>query len=136
MCYRLRKKFLRIKKRYHLDSGVSFYIIQVYSQLYGPDCHSAGECRDQRGFCCKSDLCNRDTPSQKASRDLHTQKGNIDKNRVTKRNNSGTKNYSSQVLFHFVDILYNVTLNTYLQFLSLIFKMTLCVMMSILVPVI
>lgn len=34
-------------------------------------------------------LCNRNTPSRRASRDVHTQKGNVDQNRITKRINSG-----------------------------------------------
>uniref|UniRef100_A0A8W8J2B1 UPAR/Ly6 domain-containing protein n=1 Tax=Magallana gigas TaxID=29159 RepID=A0A8W8J2B1_MAGGI len=54
---------------------------QVCSQLYGTACHSAGECTDQRGFCCKSDLCNRNTTSQRASRDVHTQTSNIHQKR-------------------------------------------------------
>ncbi|XP_052710536.1 uncharacterized protein LOC128184931 isoform X2 [Crassostrea angulata] len=61
---------------------------QVCNQLYGTACYSVGECSDQRGYCCKSDLCNRNTPSRRASRDVHTQKGNVDQNRITKRINS------------------------------------------------
>lgn len=60
--------------------------VQACSQLYGTACHSVGECRDHRGFCCKSDMCNRNATSQRTERDVHTQTGNIDQKRVLKRN--------------------------------------------------
>nr|XP_034327631.1 uncharacterized protein LOC105327840 isoform X1 [Crassostrea gigas] len=56
---------------------------QVCSQLYGAACHSAGECRDQRGFCCKSDLCNNVATSRRTGRGVH-----IDQKRTANRNNT------------------------------------------------
>nr|XP_034327634.1 uncharacterized protein LOC105327840 isoform X4 [Crassostrea gigas] len=55
----------------------------VCSQLYGAACHSAGECRDQRGFCCKSDLCNNVATSRRTGRGVH-----IDQKRTANRNNT------------------------------------------------
>eukprot|EP00105_Crassostrea_gigas_P042352 XP_019926500.1 PREDICTED: uncharacterized protein LOC105337031 isoform X1 [Crassostrea gigas] len=55
---------------------------QVCSQLYGTACHSAGECSDQRGFCCKSDLCNNVATSRRTGRGVH-----IDQKRTANRNN-------------------------------------------------
>nr|XP_034331261.1 uncharacterized protein LOC105330228 [Crassostrea gigas] len=61
---------------------------QACSMLYGTACHSAGECRDHRGFCCKSDLCNNDATSQRTGRRGYIETGGNDQRRAANRNDT------------------------------------------------
>uniref|UniRef100_K1PHC8 Ganglioside GM2 activator n=1 Tax=Magallana gigas TaxID=29159 RepID=K1PHC8_MAGGI len=49
---------------------------------------TTGECRDHRGFCCKSDLCNNDATSQRTGRRRYIETDGNDQRRAANRNDT------------------------------------------------